>query len=391
MEEGSLPPVRLSDQLDSGRDLLATAISEAPIMNRHARRWLAATFEARAADAAGALVGALVTARTRITGAGPLTIETYRGFGTRDRAWLTGRVVAGLPNPPAHADLLAWQNILRTAGDLLVYGVPDARVRVHLGASTNVAVTDAQGYFNLELRRHGAEQTAEWAHGQVELVDCPLPGKMPAPATVEILVPHVAARCAFISDIDDTIVESHTDGWLRMAWVALAGNALTRRSIEGTAAFYRALVTGPGGTEHNPLFYVSRSPWNLYPFLSAFLEQQGLPRGPLCLRGLGRRQARPDTFKGDAIERLIGAYPHLGFVLLGDGAENDLDVYLDVARRQPGRVHTIYIRDPAGRLPRLSLDARRHEARRAGSELVVFEHVAQAAAHARAAGMVAPL
>jgi len=152
-----------------------------------------------------------------------------------------------------------------------------------------------------------------------------------------VLVPSPRARFGLISDIDDTIVSSNVTRKVRMVLTVALTNARTRKPFPGVAAFYRALHAGV-----NPVFYVSKSPWNLYPPLLEYLQVQELPVGPVLLRDFGWRRER--EHKRKAIEDILGAYPALPFVLIGDSGEQDAQIYGDVARRFPGRIRAIYIR-----------------------------------------------
>jgi phosphatidate phosphatase APP1 len=175
-----------------------------------------------------------------------------------------------------------------------------------------------------------------------------------------------------------------------MLWTTLVHNAQTRLPFEGTTELFRALVAGPSGAAQNPVFYVSKSPWNLYDFLVEFLERQGLPRGPLLLRDIGLSSEAPLDHKTTAIEQVLGTYPDLPFILIGDSGERDPDIYLQIAARHPGRIPTIYIRQMyAGPVRQRQLQAQVAEARQLGSEMVLVSHANLALAHARAPGLAA--
>jgi phosphatidate phosphatase APP1 len=173
-----------------------------------------------------------------------------------------------------------------------------------------------------------------------------------------------------------------------MIWVTLSGNAYTRLPFAGTTALHQALAAGDSGPDHNPFFYVSKSPWNLYEFLVEFLEYQGLPRGPVFLRDVGLHHQAPLDFKATIIEQLFAAYPQLPFVLVGDSGERDPDIYLEIAARHPGRVRAIYIREVGGSARRRQqLVALAEEARRCGTEMLLLAHAHQALEHARQLGL----
>jgi phosphatidate phosphatase APP1 len=246
-------------------------------------------------------------------------------------------------------------------------------------------LADEEGYFRATLA--GAASVG-WSQAALELIDCPLPGWAPMQTVADVLVPRGDARFAVISDIDDTVLQTHVTHALRMLWVTLSGNAFTRLPFTGTTELYRALAAGPSGPDHNPFFYVSKSPWNLYEFLIEFLEYQGLPRGPMFLRDVGLHHEAPLDFKTTVIEQLFAAYPGLPFVLVGDSGERDPDIYLEIAARHPGRVPVIYIRDIGGSARRrrqllaLAAEARRHEV-----ELLLLADAHEALEHARRIGL----
>ena len=148
-----------------------------------------------------------------------------------------------------------WRNLIQFWKRLESDEVPGARVR----AGKVEAVTDREGYFRLEL--HGSFR-AGWNEVELELVH---PTK--AKAIARILVPDKKAQFGLISDIDDTVVYSNVTRKLRMVFTAALSNARTRKPFKGVAAFYRALHAGV-----NPVFYVSKSPWNLFAPIVEYLS-----------------------------------------------------------------------------------------------------------------------
>jgi phosphatidate phosphatase APP1 len=186
------------------------------------------------------------------------------------------------------------------------------------------------------------------------------------------------------------VLQTHVTQKLKMIWVTLSGSAFTRMPFEGTSELYRALAAGASGRAENPVFYVSKSPWNLYDFLVDFMDYHELPRGPLLLRDIGLHEAPPLDHKSQTLRTLFETYPSLSFVLIGDSGERDPEIYLETAARYPGRVRAIYIRDlggqnrkvtGAGRAQELTARAQSH-----GTEMLWVEHASHALEHARARG-----
>jgi len=322
---------------------------------------------------------------------GPLQILAYRGFGTPERVTLAGRVIETkrMTRPtPVDSGL---QNLVRTWRQFRTREIPGARLRARLGPAVTEADTAQEGYYHLSLRPGVLPSNGDgWYPAEVELTGCPVRGWRPISATAEVLIPGPRAALGIVSDIDDTVLQTHVTRRLKMIWLTMVGNAYTRLPFEGTSELYRALAAGASGVADNPVFYVSKSPWNLYDFLVEFMDRHGLPRGPLLLRELGLHDEAPLDFKAACLERILDTYQALPFVLIGDSGERDPDLYLEFASRHPGRIKVIYIRDVgSGPLRRRQLDAMPAEARRLGCEMLLVSHAYEALDHARQRGLAA--
>src|SRR5690606_16702361 len=94
--------------------------------------------------------------------------------------------------------------------------------------------------------------------------------------------------------------------------------------------------------------YVSSSPWQLAHPLERFFEREDFPPGTMHLKKV--RLAAPAAFFDDgeqkraAIEALLTRFPGRTFVLIGDSAEQDPEIYGDTARAHPQQVALILIR-----------------------------------------------
>lgn len=319
----------------------------------------------------------------------PLQVVTYRGYGTATRAHLRGRVLEASVLERSLADDTRLRSFRRMLRRFNSREVPDVSITAQWGAQQVAGVTDDEGYFDLEMEP-GAPPSADhdWNNARVEAIACPVRGLVPVQASADILIPSPAAELGIISDIDDTVLQSHVTQKLKMIWVTLSGSAFTRMPFEGTTELYRALSGGLSGHANNPVFYVSKSPWNLYDFLVDFMDHHELPRGPLLLRDIGLREAPPIDHKTDAVLRLFETYPALPFVLIGDSGERDPDIYLSIATRYPERVRAIYIRDLGGKHGSAGrAEASCEQARALGVPMLWVEHASQAQEHARTLGL----
>jgi len=131
--------------------------------------------------------------------------------------------------------------------------------RAFRSAASVEVTSDREGYFSVVL--DGLDVKPGWHEIELELMHHPIRAKG------RVLVPSPRARFGVVSDIDDTVVWSNVGNKLKMVLAPALSNARTRKPFPGVAAFYRALHAGV-----NPVFYVSKSPWNLYAPLAEFLE-----------------------------------------------------------------------------------------------------------------------
>jgi phosphatidate phosphatase APP1 len=318
---------------------------------------------------------------------GPHIVLPYLGYGTANQLTLCGRVLEDEGFRPSRSTDRAWRNLVAMYKRFESDEVPGARVRARYGGVLAEAVADREGYFSVQLRPP-APSASGWHNVPLDLV-APRPG---ATAVGRVLVPPATARFGVISDIDDTVVQSHVSTKLRMVLALAMSNAHTRKPFEGVGAFYRALHAGATGGEGNPIFYVSKSPWNLYAPLIEFLQHQGIPLGPLLLRDYGMHLLRgKGGHKERSIRRVLETYPRLPFVLIGDSTEHDPEIYSEMVRRFPRRVRAIYIRSVRPAPARLAaIDRLIGEVRRTGCQLVLAPDSEFAAAHAAGEGLIAP-
>lgn len=355
------------------------------------------------------------------------SVAAYAGYGTPQRIRLRGRVLRGSPIPAGQPNDRLWRNLHAVYTRMESDEVPGATVRLEMAGATVDTITDSEGYYDVWLAPERL-LPVPWQTGRARLLyargaqmgalaettaERPL-----AEAALTALVP-VQPGFGIISDIDDTVLISDAAHLLRMAQRLFLGNASTRLPFEGVAEFYQALQRGPTGSPTtpaqdvaadsiqsvaepppqpamglNPIFYVSSSPWNLYDLLTEFFALNGIPPGPLFLRDFGITSnptaAGHHGHKLGAIEEILGMWPALPFVLLGDSGQQDPEIYTEVVRRHGDRIRAIYVRD-------VSDDARDRqvvhlaaETTRLGVPMLLTPDSHAARAHAAEFGLIAP-
>ncbi|MFO7631794.1 MAG: phosphatase domain-containing protein [Caldilinea sp.] len=314
-----------------------------------------------------------------------ITVVPYRTFGTAEQLFVKGRVVRDRMLPPAGAEDTRWKNFYHMARRLYSQEVAGARVEIVVGDQRWQAVADEEGYFTLSLPLERPVDPANiWHTVWVQLVE-PVARNAPVRVAAEVLTPPPSARFAVISDIDDTILQSHAASLLRSFMETFFRNAQTRLPFAGVATLYQALWKGMSSVEMNPIFYVSSSPWNFYDFLVEFMDRHRLPAGPMFLHDYGLARifsTLSHRHKLKPIRWLLETYPTLPFVLIGDSGQKDPELYSEIVQAYPGRITAIFIRDVSNQRRDVTVDSLGVEALAQG---VLMLRVADSAAAAETA------
>lgn len=331
--------------------------------------------------------------RRRLGILGDPVILPYNAYGTEKKVMITGAVIEdkGLAKPEQGQNM--WNNILtmvkRYSGDEM------AGVRVLISyCEQNVMVkTDERGIFHTILPRRPSPDGKISDNVSFTLIDRPDDGQEPITAECTAFIVNSKTDCIVISDIDDTVLISHSTRTLKKLRVMMSKNALTRSPFEGVAAFYRALNKSEKSKER-PIFYVSGSEWNLYDLLVDFLEDKKMPYGPLLLSDMRLslfsifRSGKKYDDKTERIKDLFEHYYHHSFILIGDSGQKDSGIYLKMAEMYPTRVEAIYIRDIGRKKYDRLLERHVEEARELGIEMIKVETSTAAAKHAARRGFI---
>lgn len=324
-----------------------------------------------------------------------LKIHPYLGFGTTEFFYLRGRVIEEKGEIVSVESDNRRRNLSNFFRRFATDEVPFARIRARFSGIEREAVADEEGYFNFVLPTEGKINKGEVVYEiELELLD-PRPKSGVAVRTVgKILTAPPTAKFGIISDLDDTVISTEVTSKVKMLINTALRNEYTRTPFKGVAAFYKALQKGVGGDENNPIFYVSSSPWNLYPLLSEFLRINRIPLGALFLKDFGNQtifdSGNHAGHKIENIERILSVYPHLPFVLIGDSGEKDPEIYAEIVRKYPNRIRVIYIRNVNLDPSRVSaIDRLIAEIKTNNCQLVLSSDTEFAAVHAAAEKLIA--
>jgi len=320
----------------------------------------------------------------------PIKIMPYRGYGTPEWVFLKGRVLQDQGVKIREQDAPLWDNLVNMYRRFATDEVPKARVQVSLGDLHPVAVTDREGYFEVEIEPPGGlEGDRLWESVELELM-YPLSKRYGAVRDRgEIIIIREQAKFGVISDIDDTIVETAATDLLKMIRIAYLGNAQTRKPFDGVPEFYHRLQRGVSGDEGNPIFYVSSSAWNMYDVFEEFMDIKQIPPGPILLRDIELALDNLLSFQHEAhkieqIGPIFERFPHLPFILIGDTGQKDAEIYHYLAETYPDRILAIYLRDvtPNNTKRHQELEAIAQSLKDFRCTFTVFQHTQEAINHA---------
>lgn len=275
-------------------------------------------------------------------------LKLYEGFGNNAHCTLMGHALAQSASPREIYKNGLFHNTLALLKTFMIKTMPDAWIKVKWQGKIWETHAAADGFFTIDLPN---EKPLEPGHYPVEVTLISKTGQQLLDTAVSRIVIPEANQFAFISDIDDTFLISHSGSIFKRLRLLLTRNAYSRKPFDGVVKHYQALrVAQTTADKLNPFFYVSSSEWNLYDFIKKFIEKNELPGG-ICL--LNQIQNLSNVLKSGQknhagkfarIVRILEAYPTQRFILLGDDSQHDPYIYSSLVKNFPELISGVYIR-----------------------------------------------
>lgn len=318
-------------------------------------------------------------------------IKVYHGYGHAEQLNIYGHVLTFGPLPRNRYSQNVITNTLALLRLFMVKPYPNAKVQMEWEGTIHKTKTDEDGFFRF-VWKDEAHLPHGWHDVVVSMIDDN--DNIMVQDKGSVYVPY-STQYGFISDIDDTFLISHSSNLRKRLFVLFTENARSRDPFEGSVKHYQLLAkanTTPDAP--NPFFYVSSSEWNLYEYILEFTMVNKMPEGVFLLNVLKRFHQIFKTGQNNhqtkfaRIVRILEAYPHQRFVLLGDSSQHDPYIYASVVEHFPKQIHAVYIRDI-------------HEANKqkvadvlvkiesAGVPCCFFSHSEDAIAHSKRIGLIA--
>lgn len=316
-------------------------------------------------------------------------LKLYRGYGHTNDMVLFGHVLQNSLKTVHENNRGALANFFHLLYLFVVKPVGDRIVKTTWQGETIETRSEKDGFFILEWK--AVESVPAGVHNlEVTLEDM---AGVTYETAGEIVVPHLT-QYAFISDIDDTVMVSHSATSLKRLKELLFKSPAQRRLFKDVAKHYQLLAlshTKPG--EPNPFFYVSSSEWNLYDYLDTFFTINKLPQGSFLLSQIKKWYELFKTGKTKhegkllRIVRLFVHFPKQHFVLFGDNSQSDPFIYETLTQKYGDRIAAVYIRNVApGNEAATAAVLKKIEGRNIIT--LQFTHSGEAIAHSRANGFI---
>lgn len=270
-----------------------------------------------------------------------------------NRILISGRVVRRLLDAPAKAATL--RSILFNIAVFFQRGVSNYPLSLKWGDTEISLSTNKMGYFSEEVPIETTPKQPIYLHHAGQ------------PTRVHLYAVNQPNPTAIVSDVDDTILVSHSYLWYKNLFTSLLGRPATRLAFPHIAGVYQKFTKAG-----YHVFYVSSSKWYLFGFIKAFLKINEFPQGALFLKA---HTARVVSFKSvyqrltgkknhlhklQKIKEIIGWWPNLKLILVGDSGQMDAEIYYRLLVEHPDNVMAAYIRavnhkasDKVGKLNRL--------------------------------------
>jgi len=153
-----------------------------------------------------------------------------------------------------------------------------------------------------------------------------------------------ASYIEIISDLDDTVLYSHTASVLKRMYNILFILPNKRKPVVFT---YELLDWFKHKSTR--VIYLSKSESNLFKLISTFMKVQDLPKGPLLLSPYLRYFQLPKPHKGknykyNHLKTILSQQPNKQFILMGDDTQRDMEIYTQIVKDFPDRILKVFIR-----------------------------------------------
>ena len=317
-------------------------------------------------------------------------IRVYHGYGNGTRMVVFGHVLRRTARPRNRYTPNYWHNTLDMLRLFMVMPVETTTVRLTWQNQVLETSTEKDGFFRFEWE---TEVKVEPGWHSVHIATVEGHQVRANETTGRVFVPGTT-QFGFISDIDDTVMISHSARVGRRLKEILTRHPQSRRHFPEVCRHYQMLaISHTRANTPNPFFYVSSSEWNLFGYLSEFFSFNGFPEGIFLLNQLKQWHQIFRTGKTNhmgklyRVQSVLEAFPAHRFVLMGDNSQADPTIYQAVVDKYPAQVVAVYIRN-VRKKREVETRIQLSKMATAGVEICLYSHSEEAIAHSRSIGLI---
>ena len=276
-----------------------------------------------------------------------LQIDVYDGYGNTKELMVTGRLFADRHLDQVEAKDGHIKNLVKTSRRFVLREIEQVWVRMTCQEQIIETQTNDEGIFRATFHPQNLLPGLHTVQVSLSLKNGGKYHAAPGEGKFIIHTPD-SDKVGIISDIDDTILQTHTTRKIRMLRTVLFSNYKTQLPVAGMNEIFHAIHYGPQGDGYDATHYVSSSPDNLYSRINLFLDYRNFPEGSIDLKNIGLGKENDSIFdhahyKFKKIRRILESYPQRKFILFGDSGERDPEIYRQIMQTYQERILGVYI------------------------------------------------
>jgi phosphatidate phosphatase APP1 len=240
------------------------------------------------------------------------SVKVYHGYGHTQNLVVYGHAFKFKAKTTQNFSENLFVNIVHLFKLFVVKPAAFTKVRLHFYDQTVYQKTEYDGFFKFEWKANH-DVAAGWHDVKVESLNDK--EEVIAQSEGKIFVPHIT-QYAFISDIDDTIMVSHSAKIVRRLRELFIKNPRTRKTFPAVRTHYQLLANAHTEVNQpNPFFMYQAASGNLYDYLVETFRYNELPEGAFLLNQLKRWKNLFKTGKTGhegkllRVMRIIDAFP----------------------------------------------------------------------------------
>lgn len=250
----------------------------------------------------------------------------------QDKIWISGNVIKGRRIPQNGKSKLS--HFFFVLSSYFKTPVKRSKICARIGDIEIDLRTDSKGHFS-KVFKSGLPVDFSFYYKREELrrsEDYP------------VLFPMSNSEYEVISDLDDTILISHTASGLKRIRNILFLAPKKKKTVLFTFHLMQKFKS-----EKFRIHYLSKSESNLYQVIADFISYHDLPKGSLLLSPhlkwnqlLNPKKGK--DYKLKQINELLRNLPGKKFILLGDDTQRDMEIYTQVINEFKNQIRLVFIR-----------------------------------------------